>query len=127
MSTINKESNFIQNLNNQLVRKDPVLNLSYERMGDAGIAFICQAKDLSHVKQLDLSWNEISDIGLDKLAACKSLISLTHLILNSNKIGDTGVVTLSDTEFLSKLLFLNPFFKVVEVELQSFILNKYFR
>ena len=76
MSTINKESNFIQNLNNQLVRKDPVLNLSYERMGDAGIAFICQSKDLSHVKQLDLSWNEISDNGLQKLASYNSLKNL---------------------------------------------------
>ena len=88
MSTINKESNFIQNLNNQLVRKDPVLNLSYERMGDAGIAFICQSKNLSHVQQLNLSWNEISDIGLDKLATCKSLTNLIHLNLNSNKIAD---------------------------------------
>ena len=73
MPTINLESNFIRNLNNQLVRKDPVLNLSYERMGDAGIAFICQSKDLSHVKQLDLSWNEITDTGMKRLAACSSL------------------------------------------------------
>ena len=87
MPTVNKESNFIINLNKQLVRKDPVLDLSYERMGDAGISFICQSKDLSHVRQLDLSWNEISDTGLKKLAACESLTDLSHLILNSNEIG----------------------------------------
>ena len=68
MSTINKEAKFIRNLNKQLVRKDAVLNLSYERMGDPGIAFICESKDLSHVRELDLSWNEISDKGLQKLA-----------------------------------------------------------
>ena len=82
MPTINKESNFIRNLNKQLVRKDPVLNLSYERMGDAGITFICQSKDLSHVRELNLSWNEISDTGLKKLAACEALTYLGHLILN---------------------------------------------
>ena len=73
-------------MNKQLVRKDPILNLSYERMGDSGITFICESKDLSHVSQLNLSWNEISDTGLKKIATCKSLTNLTHLILNSNEI-----------------------------------------
>ena len=85
INKINKEANFIRNLNTQLVRKDAVLNLSYERMGDAGIVFICQSKDLSHVRELDLSWNEISDNGLQKLAGYNSLKNLTRLILNSNK------------------------------------------
>ena len=85
INKINKEANFIRNLNKQLVRKDPVLNLSYERMGDAGIVFICESKDLSHVRELDLSWNEISDKGLQKLTSCNSLQNLNHLILNSNQ------------------------------------------
>ena len=34
-----KDLNFIQTLNDRLVRKDSNLDLSYERMGDAGIIF----------------------------------------------------------------------------------------
>ena len=82
MTTVNKESNFIRNLNQQLVRKDPVLNLSYERMGDAGIAFICQSKNLYHVKELDLSWNEISDLGLQKLADCSWAVTCSKSAYN---------------------------------------------
>jgi Leucine-rich repeat (LRR) protein len=107
MPTVNKESNFILNLNKQLVRKDPVLDLSYERMGDAGIIFICQSKNLSHVRELDLSWNKISDLGLQKLADCNSLTSLTHLILNSNEIADGGAQSLSESENLPKLNIWN--------------------
>ena len=103
MPTVNKESNFILNLNKQLVRKDPVLDLSYERMGDAGITFICQSKNLSHVRELDLSWNEISDLGLQKLAGCNSLTELTRLILNSNEISDGGAQSLSASKNLPKL------------------------
>ena len=33
----NKDLNFIQILNEKLTRKDSVLDLAYERMGDAGI------------------------------------------------------------------------------------------
>ena len=94
INKIDKEANFIRNLNKQLVRKDPVLNLSYERMGDAGIIFICQSKDLSHVRELDLSWNEISDKGLQKLSSCNSLKNLNRLILNSNEITDSGAQSL---------------------------------
>ena len=59
-----KDLNFIETLNDRLIRKDPVLDLSYDRMGDAGIIFLCRNKDLSHVQKLDLSWNEITDAGL---------------------------------------------------------------
>ena len=100
MPTVNKESNFILNLNKQLVRKDPVLDLSYERMGDAGIAFICQSKNLSHVKQLDLSWNKISDVGIKRLAACTSLTNLSLLVLSSNDIADEGAKSLATSDNL---------------------------
>ena len=81
----NKDLNFIQTLNDKLIRKDSFLDLSYERMGNAGIVFLCRIKDLSHVKKLDLSWNEISDEGLCVLANSNSLTGLTHLVLNSKR------------------------------------------
>ncbi|SVD48249.1 uncharacterized protein METZ01_LOCUS401103, partial [marine metagenome] len=39
---------------------NPCLDLSYERLGDAGAIFLTRMKDLSHVTQLNLSWNELT-------------------------------------------------------------------
>ena len=91
----NKDLNFIRTLSEKLIRKDSVLDLAYERMGDAGIVFLCRNKDLSHVQKLDLSWNEITDEGLGVLAGSGSLAGLKHLILNANQIGDEGAVNLA--------------------------------
>ncbi len=70
----------------------PCLDLSYERLGDAGILFLARMKDLSHVTQLDLSWNELTCKGVEALANCDSLTSLTTLILDANEIGNDGVL-----------------------------------
>ena len=72
----NKDLNFIRILNEKLTRKDSVLDLAYERMGDAGIVFLCRNRDLSHVQKLDLSWNEITDEGLTVLTKSGSLAGL---------------------------------------------------
>ena len=99
----NKDLNFIQTLNKKLTRKDPVLDLAYDRMGDAGIVFLCRNKDLSHVQKLDLSWNEITDEGLGVLAGSGSLAGLKHLILNANQIGDEGAKSLAVSKNLPNI------------------------
>ena len=99
----NKDLNFIRTLNDKLNRKDSILDLAYERMGDAGIVFLCRNKDLSHVQKLDLSWNEITDEGLGVLAGSGSLAGLKHLILNANQIGDEGAVNLAVSKNLPNL------------------------
>ena len=51
---------------------NPCLDLSYERLGDAGVLFLARTKDLSHLTQLDLSFNELTCKGVEALAQCDS-------------------------------------------------------
>ena len=62
---------------------NPCLDLSYERLGDAGVLFLVRMKDLSHLTQLNLSWNELTCKGVEALAQCDSLAGLTTLILDA--------------------------------------------
>ena len=87
MNTRERDLYIVKLLGEKVEGKDSSLNLSYERLGDSGVAFLARAKNLSHVTHLDLSWNEITDVGVQELAKATSLTNLLSLNLDSNRIG----------------------------------------
>ena len=81
MAIKNRDRFIVSKLRETLERGDCVLDFSYERLGDAVVAFLTRTADLSHIKELNLSWNELGDFGVKALAVCSSLRNLKILNL----------------------------------------------
>ena len=103
MNTSKKNLHIVELLQKSIITRNPCLDFSFERLGDAGAMLLARMKDLSHVTQLNLSWNELTNKGVDALAKCNSLSSLTTLILDSNKIGDEGALAIAESKTLGNL------------------------
>ena len=102
MNPNKKDLHVVELLQKSIRTRNPCLDFSYERLGDAGAMFLARRKDLSHVTQLNLSWNELTSKGLEDLAQCRSLGSLTTLILDSNEIGDEGALAIAESKTLGE-------------------------
>ena len=98
MNTNKKDLYIIDLLKKSIATGDPCLDLSYERLGDAGILLLSRMHDLSHLTQLNLSWNELTSKGVVALAQCGSLTNLTVLTLDANKIGDDGLHAIAESK-----------------------------
>ena len=61
MNTNKKDLYIIDLLKKSIATGNPCLDLSYERLGDAGILLLSRMHDLSHLTQLNLSWNELTE------------------------------------------------------------------
>ena len=86
MEANNRELFVLNAIKTSVERKDAYLNLSYERLGDAGVAYLAHSADLSHVTGLDLSWNEVTSAGVKALAQAPTLKNLVTLPLQSHQI-----------------------------------------
>ena len=106
MNTNKKDLYIIDLLKKSIATGNPCLDLSYERLGDAGVFFLSRMHDLSHLTQLNLSWNELTDKGIEALAQCSSLTNLTILTLDANKIGDDGLHAIAISKTLGSLKVL---------------------
>ncbi|XP_066024648.1 NLR family CARD domain-containing protein 3-like isoform X2 [Pocillopora verrucosa] len=82
------------------------LNLSYNRISDAGAACIAEAIKVNKtLTNLDLSWNDISAAGATCIAeAIKVNKTLTNLNLSKNDFSDAGATCIAEAIKVNKTL-----------------------
>lgn len=88
---------------------EPTLELSNNRIGDAGLEALLAWREFPRVRRLVLFQTGITDAGAHALAACAGARELRALLLGNNAIGETGARALADSPHLAKLeqLYLN--------------------
>ena len=75
-----------------------VLNLSQNKLGDAGAAAVASLIESSALEEVALNGNEIGDIGAASLAqAARKCSTLRKLWLGDNMIGERGVESLAES------------------------------
>lgn len=80
----------------------PGLNLSMNRIGDAGAKALAGCEYLARFSELILRENHIGDAGVQALAASPYVANLTHLDLWRNRIGDGGAEALAASESIGR-------------------------
>lgn len=84
-----------------------VLRLSQNRIGDAAIEVLTQAKYLNNIIFLDFRYNELKNKSCKLLAECAGLTGLTGLALGYNKLTVVGIEHLCKSQHLINLKYLN--------------------
>ena len=85
----------------------PQLNLSMNRVGDAGLATLADSEDLLRFGELVLRENRVGDAGVEALAASPFAANLRYLDLWRNRLTDRGAVALAESPHLGQLRDLN--------------------
>ena len=85
------------------------LDLSNNRLGDAGARLLAQSAWLEGLASLNLSCTCIGNAGAEALAGSPHLANLHDLYLTNNRITDSGARALAESRHLSRLdrLFLD--------------------
>lgn len=85
----------------------PQLNLSMNRVADAGLATLAGAGDLLHFSELVLRENRVGDAGVEALAASPFAANLRYLDLWKNRLTDRAALALAASPHLGQLRDLN--------------------
>ena len=85
----------------------PQLNLSMNRIGDAGLATLAGSEDLLHFSELILRENRVGDAGVEALAASPFAANLRYLDLWKNRLTDRAAAALAASPHLGQLRDLN--------------------
>lgn len=85
----------------------PYLNLSHERLEEAGAAALARNRHLGGVRVLNLYGCELNDVGVRALADAESLTGLTKLDLGANNLSLASAKALRGARFLRTLTELN--------------------
>ena len=85
----------------------PQLNLSMNRIADAGLATLADSEDLLHFSELILRENRVGDAGVEALAASPFAANLRYLDLWKNRLTDRAATALAASPHLGKLRDLN--------------------
>jgi hypothetical protein len=84
-----------------------MLDLSWNRFGDAGVLALASSPHLTTLTALDLGYNELTDRAAIALAQWPSLSNLDTLELSTNRIGDAGLAALAESPHLGRLTALH--------------------
>ena len=82
------KTKFEQTILANLTPNGELLDLEDKNIGPEEMRLLCEAEDLSSVKQLFLSQNQLWGESIEILGKVKGLAGLTSLYLNNNIIGD---------------------------------------
>ena len=85
----------------------PQLNLSMNRIGDAGLAALAESEYLLRFGELVLRENRVGDDGVEALAASPFAANLRYLDLWKNRLTDRGAAALAASPHLGRLRDLN--------------------
>ena len=85
----------------------PQLNLSMNRVGDAGMATLAGSEDLLRFGELVLRENRVGDAGVEALAASPFAANLRYLDLWRNRLTDRAAAALAASPHLGRLRDLN--------------------
>ncbi len=85
----------------------PQLNLSMNRIEDAGLATLAGSDDLPHFSELVLRENRVGDAGVEALAASPFAANLRYLDLWKNRLTDRAALALAASPHLGQLRDLN--------------------
>ena len=85
----------------------PQLNLSMNRVADAGLATLAGAGELLHFSELVLRENHVGDPGVEALAASPFAANLRYLDLWRNRLTDRAAQALAASPHLGGLRDLN--------------------
>ena len=85
----------------------PQLNLSMNRVGDAGLAALAGSEDLLRFGELVLRENRVKDAGVEALAASPFAANLRYLDLWKNRLTDRAAAALAASPHLGRLRDLN--------------------
>jgi uncharacterized protein (TIGR02996 family) len=80
-----------------------VLDLSQQKVSDAGLVGLAASGGYTHLEELQLSENEIGDTGVLALVGATQLQRLTTLRLSGNHIGPAGARALAGWSSLTRL------------------------
>jgi uncharacterized protein (TIGR02996 family) len=81
----------------------PQLNLSMNRIGDAGAKALAECEHLARFGELLLRENAIGNAGAKALAASPFVRNLTYFDLWKNRVGDAGARALAASEYLDRV------------------------